>query len=263
MACTYRCMYCRGKFTVACIAEASSLLHVLQRQVHCCVYCRGKFTVACCKFTVACCKFTVACIAEASSLLRVLQRQVHCCMLQVHCCLYCRGKFIVACIAEASSLFRVLQRQVHCCLYCRGKFTVACCKFTVACIAEASSLLRVLQRQVHCCMYRLQRLEIFSVGFHFRTEKANREVKDVVAFHAGDFVRVSQVLQLDLHEPPLSQVRKTFPHNVVKPHSKDKIFIGERCAVYIAITCEDKTTLRSRRLRWIILTVVWIILYVM
>ena len=44
--------------------------------------------------------------------------------------------------------------------------------------------------------------------FNHRTEKVNREVKDVVAFHAGDFVRVSQTLQLDLHEPPVSQVMK-------------------------------------------------------
>ena len=46
--------------------------------------------------------------------------------------------------------------------------------------------------------------------FRHRTGKVNREVKDVVAFHAGDFVRVSQILQLDLHEPPVSQVREYF-----------------------------------------------------
>lgn len=34
----------------------------------------------------------------------------------------------------------------------------------------------------------------------------NRITKDVVAFQAGDFYELVEKLQLDLHEPPISQV---------------------------------------------------------
>lgn len=37
---------------------------------------------------------------------------------------------------------------------------------------------------------------------------SNRITKDVVAFHAGDFNELVEKLQLDLHEPPVSQVIK-------------------------------------------------------
>lgn len=38
----------------------------------------------------------------------------------------------------------------------------------------------------------------------------NRITKDVVAFHAADFNELVEKLQLDLHEPPISQVISEF-----------------------------------------------------
>ena len=39
--------------------------------------------------------------------------------------------------------------------------------------------------------------------------KHNRVTKDVVAFQASDFNTIVEKLQLDLHEPPMSQVSGT------------------------------------------------------
>jgi len=44
----------------------------------------------------------------------------------------------------------------------------------------------------------------------------NRVTKDVVAFYAGDFPDLVEKLQLDLHEPPISQV--VFQHVMIEMH---------------------------------------------
>lgn len=48
----------------------------------------------------------------------------------------------------------------------------------------------------------------------------NRITKDVVAFHARDFDTLAEKLQLDLHEPPTSQV---------STQQKKKTFIPKIC----------------------------------
>lgn len=48
-------------------------------------------------------------------------------------------------------------------------------------------------------------MTVSSLCLAFSSEPA-RVTKDVVCFHAGDFNYVVQRLQLDLYEPPLSQV---------------------------------------------------------
>lgn len=47
---------------------------------------------------------------------------------------------------------------------------------------------------------------LLNLSFPAFSTEPPRVTKDVVCFHAGDFPHVVQRLQLDLHEPPLSQV---------------------------------------------------------
>lgn len=52
----------------------------------------------------------------------------------------------------------------------------------------------------------------------------NRITKDVVAFYAGDFPDLVEKLQLDLHEPPISQVN-IFLYHIINYIYKIKMLL--------------------------------------
>lgn len=63
-----------------------------------------------------------------------------------------------------------------------------------------------------------------------------RVTKDVVCFHAGDFPHVVQRLQLDLYEPPLSQVLH-YTHTQVMATSQFRHKITSVCHLIVVNYC--------------------------
>lgn len=62
---------------------------------------------------------------------------------------------------------------------------------------------------VHCntnlLLFQFNRKGVLKAVQCGQEDKQNRVTKDVVAFYAGDFPHLVEKLQLDLHEPPISQ----------------------------------------------------------